>query len=43
MAYTILTYRTTFTTPAFLGNAEQSGPWRAQPKDERANLRSKVR
>jgi hypothetical protein len=31
MAYTTLTYRVSFTTPAFLGNAEQSGRWRTPP------------
>lgn len=26
-----LTYKVTFTTPAFLGNAEQSAQWRTPP------------
>jgi hypothetical protein len=31
MTYTTLTYRVSFTTPAFLGDAEQNGQWRTPP------------
>ena len=30
-AFTTLTYRVSFNTPAFLGNAEQQGQWRTPP------------